>query len=193
VAVLPQEIALDIHLGCGQHGWPQGPVLVSVRDLFKGQQGVVPLPIPTVIRLSALDECLMCRTEGGDHPVTSRTFPARFVPTDGELNAKRSSIGVQGFGLQSQGGEIPNEMIEGSAQVVQDFSDKKAPLAWAFGHRDQGTDPCLLVGLEFLADSYRFLIRSEIPDLAIERFDLGFCPVEFGPPAGDHNSPPLQK
>lgn len=177
VAILPLKVVADIELRGRQDRRSECPVFVCVRESFQIEEGVGARSVPTIVGLSALDECPMIRTKGRDHVVKSRAFPARFVVTNGELGAVGSPARGHRLGSGFQDGEIPYEVVERSPKVVQDFADDQPPVAWTFGNRDKGADPGLLIGLEFLADFYRFLVRSEVADLVVERFDLAFCPV----------------
>lgn len=143
------------------------PVLVSIVYLMQQVKRIAPTASPALVWLQPLDSCLMFAAKALNHLSPSATEMgalgalAAAPPRTTHEEDRELGVACRCFGLEKR--QLPNDSIEGGAQVMGNFPDANAPIKrWQ----------------DVYKNAIRVFSRLRI-ELRADNFILGFMPEGF--------------
>ncbi len=151
-------------------GYVEDVVLVRDGEFVEDGEGMS-RGIVSVVRLRPLDECPMFGTQVGNASVSHSIESGLRLFNDRELGLVIGAAPVKQR-------DLPHEMVEGGAQVVDGVAEDHAKAHWRFLSDLETLDPFPGVRIEPSDREYgvRFLVEEGI-HLGPEFVELLFCPV----------------
>lgn len=155
----------------GREGRDQGSMFVFVGQLPQRGKDMSAWAVRSVVWLADLDEPDGCGMDAPKHPVPLQAFRMAALLRRGLVEEWK---GVTAGRPQTVGSDqLPNEMIERSAEVLNEITGDQAPLDWRLSLDDYEQDIArrlhVYLGDESIGLGFRL---KEGPDLGVERLKM---------------------
>jgi len=160
-------------------------VLVDVTKFIKFPKGIKKVPLPTMIRLQALDDCLRTWVNGTDFPQATlpvRSTTAVTLPVQRGNLEDRELRGHENPSVTSlDDRQMVNQVVERSPRVIQEIPENQSDTwgwfqVYAEGSGDDDITTNLLLNLSL--ESIRVSVNVG-GNFVFERLETLFRPVEF--------------
>lgn len=148
--------------------WVKEAVLVDVREVDKDGERSADLDLRTVVRLQLLDDCSMVATHASEHRVEAAR--RRSFRVDREL------VALPGLATIQQD-ELPDEIVEGRAQVVDELADEHRPNKIGLLQNPEAGDLPFALRLKLAGDQIRTALEVG-PELLLESVHVRVSPGE---------------
>ncbi len=167
----------------------ENPVPVKAGEFVEDSERVPPYVVPAVVRLQTLDKCLCPRrhVRNSDKPASTGRLAGPPVPLevdggvgrDGESGTGRRLPILIPLGKPAYS-ELPNEVVEGGAHVLQTVPDNKAPNSRRVLDDMNRVDKLSSVRLSIAGNSVRLTVPEGL-DFVLEDRQVLVCPRELEP------------
>jgi hypothetical protein len=122
--IVGNEVASENAAETVQGSGEQQAMLVDVRQLIEHPERVAGVILPSMVRLTALNDCLCAWINPSKNPINLRGVISS-IPEDRELRILRDLVGEWNaqVGIMIDGEGI-RHMVEGTTQIVENISDQ---------------------------------------------------------------------